>query len=793
MDNSNSGPEPGNDDTNAKRSSSMNPFAATFTPTFSKPTLLDCATPDRSNESKPSLSRCGTTDSRESMITDLGISSPSAEPSPRHQRQQVLSVDTAISPVTLKRQECQVFPESPPMTANSVATTMAAAPEFDLEEFRIDLMRQISDKLETGLTRHFSKIVSATSSIPLSPTSQSHGVESVNPTSTINTSTSTNASAEEATIIQLKKLLRNTNTELERLKDKNQELRDTNHKLEKQRLEASHQLARLQDFETNNQHLLTKVKEIGASSRSSSDSILETASMNGYRHNGHQSVIDTANFAQSRQLEKLMQEIADITSERDALKIKTWELEKKPFAHQEVRSTYLVDLENERSRLIEELSQKTVAMEDLWNKNEALMLRAKEYEKRVWELEEQVAVLEADCASLPQIRSELVEMEARAEAADALVEKLQDMEGQVALVKSLQQRIHELETTNAELDHSNWDLSEKLNIANNQHALLTKEFESFRSKDKDDRRLEFLIARNRELETLLSEQTKISPDYKEEYNRVSSELEKLKVRMPQLEGQAKQVALLRSKTLQLEKQIKTMESLEPRILEIQQLHERNLFLEGELGDFEHLRAREMELEHELEEAKAKLIQWESNKTRMNSFSGLKQFQTRARSGSVAHHGAPPPFQNLSQQTPQNEISYEGVAETAAGNSPSYFRHAPQSGSAADTILSPKSPKREFPPATVMSAAAPSIWPSGRSSMSMSSASQRMSTSSSTSTIMSSNSIGQFRAQQQEFSTPVSPEESADEEEKKEFKHLESNVMTEEPRSFVDTGIVQEVM
>ncbi|KAF9350179.1 hypothetical protein BGX26_011603 [Mortierella sp. AD094] len=798
----NMAPESEKDELNAKRSS-MNPLAATFTPTFPKPTLSDCATSDHSSDSRPTPSRRGTADSRESMITGLGISSPSGELSPRQQKQWGLSINTtAISPATLTHQDRPTFAESPPMTANSLATTMTTTAEFDLEEFRVNLMRQISDNLETGLTRHFSKIASATSSMPLSPTSQSQTAESANSVATSGSNASMSASAEEVTIIQLKKLLRNTNTELGRLKEKNQELRETNHKLERQHLEATHQVARLQDFESNNQFLLTRVKELEASSSSSSDSALETASMNGYRRSGHHNGINNINSsAQTQQIQKLMRDIATVTSERDALKIRSWELEKKPFAHQEVRSTYLIDLENERNRLIEELSQKTVAMEDLWNKNEALMLRAKEYEKRVWELEGQVAALEADCASLPQIRSELVDMEARAEAADALVEKLQDMEGQVALVKSLQERIHELETTNAELDHSNWDLSEKLNIANNQHALLTKEFESFRSKDKDDRRLEFLAARNRELETLLAEQTRISPDYKEEYNRVSSELEKLKIRMPQLEGQAKQVALLRSKTLQLEKQIKTMESLEPRLEEMQQLHERNLFLESELGELEHLRAREMELEHELEDAKSKLIQLETNKTRMNSFSGLKQFQTRARSGSVAQHSAPLPFQNLKQQSLQqdesrNEISAEDLRiKTVVGTPPSHLGRSSQSISSMDAILSPRSPKREFPPATFMSAGTPatSMWPSGRSSMSMSSASQRMSTSSSTSTVMSSSSIGQFRSHQQEFSTPVSPEESADEEEKKELKALKSMEVTEEPDSFVDTGVAQEVI
>ncbi|KAF9111766.1 hypothetical protein BGX27_004452 [Mortierella sp. AM989] len=791
-------PESERDELNAKRSS-MNPLAATFTPTFPKPTLSDCAASNHSNDTRPKLFRRDTADSRDSVITGLGISSPSAELELQQQKQQGLSVNTeALSPTILMYQDRSTFVESPPMTVNSVAATMTTTAEFDLEEFRINLVRQISDNLETGLSRHFSKIASAASSIPLSPTSQGQTADSANSVITSVSNISANVFAEDATMAQLKKLLRNTNTELERLKEKNQELRESNHKLERQHLEATHQVARLQDFESNNQFLLTRIKELEASPSPSSDSVLETASMNGCKYSKHRSSDSSNNTAQSQQIQKLIREIATITSERDAFKIRSWELEKKPFAHQEVRSAHFIDLENERNRLVEELSQKTVAMEDLWNKNEALMLRAKEYEKRVWELEGQVAILEADCASLPHIRSELVEMEARADAANALVEKLQDMEGQVTLVKSLQERIHELETTNAELDHSNWDLSEKLNIANNQHALLTKEFESFRSKDKDDRRLEFLVARNRELETLLAEQTKLSPDYKDEYKRVSSELEKLKVRMPQLEGQAKQVALLRSKTLQLEKQIKTMEGLEPRLGEMQQLHERNLFLESELGELEHLRAREMELEHDLEEAKAKLIQWESNKTRMNSLSGLKQLQTRARSGSVAQHGAPLPFPILAQQpTQQDEVGSGGAIEglrikTVGNMPPSHLGRSSQSIGSMDAILSPKSPKREFPPATVMSAntSTTSMWPSGRSSMSMSNATQRMSTSSSTSTVMSNGSIGQhFRTHQQEFSVPVSPEESADEEEKKELEAINLKEMTEEPESFMDTGIV----
>ncbi|KAK3814793.1 MAG: hypothetical protein JOS17DRAFT_420528 [Linnemannia elongata] len=610
---------------NSNKRSSMNPNAASFTPSFVKPSSSDCAASDYSNENNTGL------------ISGLGISSPTTEVGGL--RGQGLTVNTkAMSPTSFMRQDRSTFAT----TASELSPMpLSALPvDFNPDEFRINLVRQITDKLETGLDRHFSQLVSATTSaaLPLSPaTSDNDGSGST-------TAGGTGADS-STTINNLKKLLRTTTAELERVKGKNQELRESNHKLELQHMEATHQVSRLQDFELNNQFLLSRVKEL-ESCASSVDS-LETSSVNGqqqahqrapHQHHNRNSSTASNGTLQSQHLQRLMREVATLKSERDALKIRSWELEKKPYAQQhQQRPAHFVDLENERNRLVEELGAKTVAMEELWNKNEALMVRAKEYEKRVWELEGQCAALEEECAALPTLRSDLIEMEARAVAADTLVEKTQDMEGQVALVKSLQDRIQELETTNAELDHSNWDLSERLNIAINQHTLLTKEFESFRSKDKDDRRLEFLANRNRELETLLTEQAKISPDYKDEYERVAVELEKVKVRMPQLEGQAKQVALLRSKTLQLEKQIKTMEELEPRLEEIQNLHERNLFLESELGELEHLRAREMELENELEEAKARLMQLETNKARMASFSGLKSASpgSRVRSGSMA--------------------------------------------------------------------------------------------------------------------------------------------------------------
>ncbi|KAF9276850.1 hypothetical protein BGZ68_009703 [Mortierella alpina] len=645
---------------------------ASFTPSFAKSGGSDYAVSDSSGQHSSRPSRRSTVDSsRDAAIAGLGISSPTTDGS-----QPGLSVNTKVqSPSAMMRQDRSTFGGS---ELSSPLPISAVPADFNPEEFRINLMRQISDKLETGLDRHFSQLVSATAAaLPLSPATSDHD------------GGSGGATADEAAH-QLKKLLRNATAELERVKLKNQELRETNHKLELQHMEASHQVARLQDFELNNQFLLSRVKEL-ESCASSVDSV-ETSSMNGHRHQRHSSTAGNMT-QQSQHIQRLMREVASLTSERDALKIRSWELEKKPYAQQhQQRPAHFVDLENERNRLVEELGAKTVAMEELWNKNETLMVRATEYEKRVWELEGQCAALEEECTALPTIRSDLVEMEARAVAADALVEKMQDMEGQVALVKNLQDRIQELETTNAVLDHSNWDLSERLNIANNQHTLLTKEFESFRSKDKDDRRLEFLATRNRELEGLLAEQAKISPDYKDEYERVSAELEKIKIRMPQLEGQAKQVALLRSKTLQLEKQIKTMEELEPRLEEMNKLHERNLFLEGELGELENLRAREMELEGELEEAKTRLSQLETSKSRMASFSGLKQAPgSRARSGSMAQH------------------------------SPSLFQEGDESASGLN--IRSGSPVQQQPQSTIQplsrrTSQSASAWPSGRSSMSL---------------------------------------------------------------------------
>ncbi|KAG0257314.1 hypothetical protein BG011_004028 [Mortierella polycephala] len=638
--------------------------------------------------------------SRDALVAGLGIASPAAEIGSHHG----LTVNTkAMSPSSLMRQERSTFTtsEMSPVPFSSLPAN------FNPEEFRINLMRQITDKLETGLDRHFTQLVSAqVAALPLSPATSDHEGSS--------------STSGENTMNHLKKRLQSTTAELERVKGQYQELRETNHKLELQHMEATHHVARLRDFELNNQFLLSRVKEL-ESCASSVDSI-ETSSMNGIGHRGqhHRHGSTTSNSTQQNQhIQQLMREVANLTQERDALKIRSWELEKKPYAQQhQQRPAHFVDLENERNRLVEELGTKTVAMEELWNKNEALMVRAKEYEKRVWELEGQCAALEEQCATLSTLRSDLVEMETRAVAADALVEKLQDMEGQ-----NLQDRIQDLETTNAELDHSNWDLSERLNIANNQHALLTKEFESSRSKDKDGRRLEFLANRNRELEGLLAEQVKISPDYKEEYERISVELEKIKIRMPQLEGQAKQVALLRSKTQQLEKQIKTMEELEPRLEEMQNLHERNLFLESELGGLEHLRAREMELEEQLEEGKARLAQLETNKSRMASFSGLKQLPgTRARSASVAQYN-PSLFQEGDESASELNVRAGSPMQQQQQCHQILNHRSSRSIGSMDLTTGPV-------PMSPTRGPIASAWPSGRRSMSMSM--NRVSSSSSTS-------------------------------------------------------------
>ncbi|KAF9951264.1 hypothetical protein BGZ72_007199 [Mortierella alpina] len=716
-------------------------------------------------------------------------------------------------------------------TSNISTGAVTTNNEFDPEEFQKALMRHISDKLETGLDRHLSQFVPSprTATDGISGHNKVHNASSAEVPSSSSALT-TASSPEETTISHLKNLLRHSNTELDRLKEKNDLLLDTNHRLERKQLEAAHQVARLHDFEKHHQFLVARVKELETNGvmSASVDQVLETASMNGQRHHSrHGSSLmnsgsgSACSTQQNLQIQRLQREVETLGSERDALKIRMWELEKRPYTQQQhqqsIRTVHFIDLENERNRLLEELGMKTVAMEDLYNTNEALSVRAKEYEKRVWELETQVGKLEAGSATVTQLRSELMEWETRATSSEAMIIQLQAMEGgQVALVKSLQDRISELETTNAEINHANRGLSEKLNIANNQHALLTKEFESFRSKDKDDRRLEFLATRNRELESLLAEQAKLQPDYKEEFDRVSSELERVKVRLPQLEGQAKQVALLRSKTLQLEKQIKTMESLEPRLEEMQQLHERNLFLEGELGELEQLRAKEMELELELEESKAKLLQLEvTQKTRMHSFSGLKQLQNvqqqhirvngRARSGSVAQSG-PPPFmpQLLPQLQQHRQATEDGESEGTGAlegtrevgmrvhtTSDVTVYQQSRTVSSIDAVPpSPPSPRREFPAAmTSGSSISTTVWPSGRSSMSMSSHSlHRMSTSSSasssSSTVLSSSSAanisGNHLLKSHRVSAPASPLDtsSADESDRDETKHSGAMAMTE---------------
>ncbi|OAQ25575.1 hypothetical protein K457DRAFT_755195 [Linnemannia elongata AG-77] len=484
----------------------MNPLAATFTPTLPKSGSPEFAAAEDATTRPSPPSRRNTVDSRtnDGMVTGLGISSPTTTTAvnPRLSTQPQYDSKTA-SPTTLLRSDRATFdtsstPSSSVPHNNTLART-ASVVDFDPEVFRDNLMRQITDKLETGLDRRFSQLASA---LPTPNSPIVSGQASTGKTFSPSDAALSVMIPEEANVAQLRSLLRTANAELERLRDKNQELQENHRQLERQHLEATHQIARLQDLERAQSTVYSRTHGDASSTSLGSPSVdgraLDSVSLNGgfsQRIGGGGFQSSRGSLAESNQtIQKLMKEVAALTSERDVLKIRSWELEKKPYMQQppfhDVRSTDFIDLENERNRLIEELGQKTVAMEDLWNKNEALMLRATEYEKRVWELESQVAALEADCALLPRIRLDLVEMEARAVAADALVVKLQAMEGQAELVKNLQDRIQELETTNAELDHSNWDLSEKLNIANNQHGLLTREFESFRSKDKDDRRLE---------------------------------------------------------------------------------------------------------------------------------------------------------------------------------------------------------------------------------------------------------------------------------------------------------------
>ncbi|KAF9167541.1 hypothetical protein DFQ26_004313 [Actinomortierella ambigua] len=802
----------------SRRSSTMNPNAASFTPTLQKPTLMDCAASDRGDDQSQSgqvshrASRRNTVDSRDAVVAGLGISSPNSQhphqfghghsssfnsPSttPRHphhshysnnhhHQHQGLTVNTkAMSP----RHDRTTFAAgspmlaSAPMTAATSATTTtttmtaATAAEFNPEEFRMEMMRQISDKLESGL----SQIVSA--SMPLSPatsdkedeqdkaggSSSALGDDDGASSSSVSTATATTSSS---TSTQLKRALRMTTLENDRLKTKNQELLEDKHSLELQRVDLQHtvtrlqdQVTRLQDLEMNNQFLLSRVKELESSRASSSLDSLETGSAtNGHsashhHHHNHshsQSYQQQQNgsVSQSQLIQRLTHEVAALSAERDQLKIRQWQQQGAANGNNghglEIRSAHYVALENERNRLVDELGAKTVAMESLISQNEDLDLRSDQYKKRVWELERQCVILEDEAAQVARIRADLVEMEARAVAADALVEKLQDMEGQVTLIKNLQDRIDELETTNAELDHANWDLTEKLNIANNQHLLLAKEFENFRSKDKDDRQLQFLMTRIRELEQQIQERTQTQPDYKDEYERISKELEKLRVKVPQLEGQAKQVSLMRNKIMQLEKQIKTMEEMEPRLAEMQHMHERNLFLENELGELEMLRARELELETQVDELKARVAQLDQNKlslSRMNSFRQQQQ-HGRARSGSMA----PLPLslqlhQQQQQQLPETLGEELMMTTSSPLASPSLQRTLSSSQKMTDfrpmsfeagmpMATSPKSPKAS----NMSTVSTASAWPSGRSSMSLTT--NRMSTSSSTSSHNSSTSL-----------------------------------------------------
>ncbi|KAG0228384.1 hypothetical protein BGW42_002228, partial [Actinomortierella wolfii] len=746
----------------------------------------------------------------DSVVAGLGISSPNSQhphqfahghsssmnsPSttPRLQQQQNhhqgLTVNT--KPMSPRHDRSTFAVESPMLTSTTTSITTAATTtttaEFNPEEFRMEVMRQISDKLESGL----SQIVSA--SLPLSPaTSDKEDEPEKGKTSSAAgdddgaSTCSATTGASSSTTAQLKRALRITHVEIERLKLKNQELLEEKHSLELQRVDLQHtvarlqdQVVRLQDLEMNNQFLLSRVKDLESSRASSSLDSLETRSAtNGHTsHPQHHNYASSQNGSSQEQLiQRLTQEVATLTAERDQLKIRQWQQQGAAngvMGVNEIRSAHYVDLENERNRLVDELGAKTVAMEALYNSNEELQMRARGYQKRVLELERQCAVLEEENAQVARIRADLVEMEARAVAADALVEKLQDMEGQVTLIKNLQDRINELETTNAELDHNNWRLTEELNVASNQHLLLTKEFENFRSRDKDDRQLQILQTRIRELEQQLQEKTATQPDYKEEYERVSTELEKLRLRQPQLEGQAKQVSLMRSKILALEKQIKTMEEMEPRLAEMQQLNERNLFLENELGELEMLRARELELETQIDELKARLAQLDQNKislSRMNSFRQQQQ-HGRARSGSMA------PLPLSLQLHQQQHVTEEEMMTGSPLASPSLQRTAQKSADYRQmsfesglVATSPKSPMASGNGMSTVSTA--SAWPSGRSSMSMTT--NRMSTSSSTS---SHHSTSSFSMSSVSVTTATNTQQSQSQQASKDLEVDQSTTLT----------------
>ncbi|KAF9556434.1 hypothetical protein BGW38_009192, partial [Lunasporangiospora selenospora] len=242
-----------------KRSSSMNPLAASFTPSFVK-AVPDTVT-DSLSDSSYRPSRRSTIDSRDAVVAGLGISSPTLEPPSRR-----LTVNTkALSPSSHSRLDRPTF-----QTVDSPLLTSAPV-DFNPEEFKANLMRQISDKLESGLDRHFSQIIAASATaaaLPLSPA----------------TSDADPLVLDEIASTHLKKLLRTSTLELERLKDKNQELQDKCHTLELQNLDYTHQISRAQELEGS---LVSRLKELG-SCASSIDSI-DSSSMNGYRNssNGH--------------------------------------------------------------------------------------------------------------------------------------------------------------------------------------------------------------------------------------------------------------------------------------------------------------------------------------------------------------------------------------------------------------------------------------------------------------------------------------------------------------------------
>ena len=85
------------------------------------------------------------------------------------------------------------------------------------------------------------------------------------------------------------------------------------------------------------------------------DQVLETASMNGQRHHSrHGSSLmnsgsgSAGSIQQNLQIQRLQREVETLGSERDALKIRMWELEKRPYTQQQhqqsIRTVHFIDL-----------------------------------------------------------------------------------------------------------------------------------------------------------------------------------------------------------------------------------------------------------------------------------------------------------------------------------------------------------------------------------------------------------------------------------------------------------------